>query len=190
MQSKGLNSPRGSMRARKCKSCGDKFTPSRPLQAVCGVQCAQDMARHAREKKTRQNARKRLDKLKTRSEHIKEAQQAFNAYIRERDRDLPCISCGRQHQGQWHAGHYRSTGSAPHLRFDERNAHKQCQPCNTHLSGNLIEYRKGLIEKIGLSEVDRLECDQGEGKWSVEELQAMKKDYRKRVRDMKKSSCV
>lgn len=137
-----------------------KFTPSKPLQRVCSPECAiaelaAKKAKAARVERT--ETAKALARIKPRAQLIKEAQAAVNAYIRARDAHLPCVSCGRHHQGQWHAGHYRSTGSRPDLRFDLANIHKQCQPCNTHLSGNLIAYRAELIRRIGQAEVDRLE---------------------------------
>ena len=95
---------------------------------------------------------------------------AVNAYVRTRDDKEPCISCGRYHEGQYHAGHYRSTGSSPALRFDLANIHKQCMPCNTHLHGNLIPYRVNLIQKIGLAEVERLEGPQEPKKYTIDEL--------------------
>jgi len=85
------------------------------------------------------------------------AQKVFNAYIRKRDEGLPCISCGAN-QTQ-HAGHYFSAGHFSKLRFDERNVHGQCLRCNYFLHGNTMYYRKGLIDRIGLSEVEKLESE-------------------------------
>jgi len=170
-------------RPRKCKApaCRAAFVPARPLQAACSPQCALDIARQRREKETALAARKERaeakQKLKRRADYVREAQQAVNAYVRARDADLPCISCGRWHDGQWHAGHYLSTGARPNLRFDEQNIHKQCQPCNTHLSGNLVNYRRRLIEKIGIDAVEGLESDQAARKWSVDDLIAIRKQY-------------
>jgi hypothetical protein len=108
--------------------------------------------------KAEHKARKaRLDKLKSRSDYFNELQTVVNKFIRLRDKDEPCISCGRFHSGQWHAGHYRSRGACPELRFNEDNIHKQCAPCNTHKSGNQAEYRIRLIQKIGLARVEWLE---------------------------------
>jgi hypothetical protein len=139
------------------------------------------MARQRREKETALAARKERaeakQKLKRRADYVREAQQAVNAYVRARDADLPCISCGRWHDGQWHAGHYLSTGARPNLRFDEQNIHKQCQPCNTHLSGNLVNYRRRLIEKIGIDAVEGIEADQSTRKWSVDDLVDIRRQY-------------
>ena len=142
---------------KKCRICKAQFTPDRPMQTVCGPQCALASHRKAQERAQAKRDRERKVALTPRSKLLRSAQGAFNAYVRDRDRDLPCISCGRHHQGQYHAGHYRSVGAMPSLRFNGYNVHKQCQPCNAHLSGNLIEYRIGLIHRIGLERVEWLE---------------------------------
>lgn len=113
------------------------------------------------------------------------AQQAFNQYIRTRDADSPCISCGRHHTGQYHAGHYLTTGAHPELRFDEDNCHKQCSVCNNHLSGNIENYTPKLIEKIGIERFERLMGVHALKKRTRDELEAIAKHYR----DKTKASC-
>ena len=176
------------MRLKKCKGCGEKFAPSRPLQSVCNPSCALVRAR----KKTLDDAAKRQraktkaarESLKTRSDHLKEAQTEFNKYIRLRDKDLPCVSCGRHHEGQYHAGHYRSVGAAPHLRFNEDNVWKQCSVCNNHLSGNQIEYRISLTDRIGLNKVEAIEHSNDPAKLSIEEIKAIKLKYRAMAKEL------
>jgi len=159
---------------RKCKVCGEKFTPqydnirwccpahgaiyALELRAKEKVKAAAKRIReqHEAEKADRQRLAEKKQQVKPLSHFIKQAQQAFNEFIRYRDRHLPCISCGRHHEGQYHAGHFRTTGANPELRFNEDNCHKQCAPCNNHLSGNLIAYRPSLIAKIGQARFDAL----------------------------------
>jgi len=167
-----------------CKSCRAKFQPVRPMQSVCSTSCAINLAErkaHESAKKAaaedRRQTRAALVKLKSRAQLVKEAQAAVNAYVRARDAQLPCVSCGRHHHGQYHAGHYRSTGSRPDLRFDEANIHKQCAPCNNHLSGNLIPYRAELIRRIGQDEVDRLEGPPSTDKLTRDELISLRATY-------------
>jgi hypothetical protein len=174
------------------------FTPERPLQSACTPFCALALARLVNEKKaktallTEKRAdRVKLEKLKTRSDWIKEAQIAFNTWVRTRDAGKPCICCGRMGNGQvpggeWDAGHYRSRGAAPHLRFDERNVHAQLKQCNRYASGNISGYRFGLIERIGASALDALESDQTERRWSIEDLQAIKSQYAAKTRELLK----
>lgn len=173
------------MKPKKCKSCKEHFTPVRPLQSVCSPDCALVLLRKADEKIERADIKARKEKLKTRRDWMNEAQAAVNAYVRERDKDLPCISCGRFHQGQYHAGHYLSRGAHPELALEPLNIHKQCQPCNTHLSGNQINFRKGLIERIGLAEVEWLEGPHEPAKPSIEKLKAIRNNYRLMLKELK-----
>jgi hypothetical protein len=155
------------------------------MQIACSPLCAIQIVKAAKEKAERKETRRRREKLKTRAQWQKEAQQAFNAYIRERDSGKPCVSCGRHHEGQWHAGHYLSTGARPELRFDEANCHKQCQPCNTHLSGNIVRYRAQLIHRIGAAELERLEGPQVQVKCTSDDLKAIRDEYRAKTRGIR-----
>lgn len=146
---------------RECKQCGSLFTPLRAMAQVCSPLCATRLikARRAAEKvelKERKAALKRIPDL------IAEAQKAFNAYIRERDKNQPCICCGNplghgDVGGGFDCGHYRSTGSAPHLRFHEDNAAGQRKVCNRYGAGRAVDYRLGLIARIGKERVEALE---------------------------------
>lgn len=188
---------RASLKPRKCRNrdCGNMFTPVRSLQAVCSPACAQAYAVTQRAQKDaranraeRKSLRLALEKAKTRGTHLRELQTAFNAWVRARDAGRPCISCGRHHQGQWHAGHYRSVGSEPALRYEPDNVHLQCAPCNVHLSGNLIPYRANLIKKIGLARVEWLEGPHVPQKLTVAEIIEKKIFYRAEVRRLKKEA--
>jgi hypothetical protein len=186
---------RASLKPKRCPSCKTVFTPARSMQKVCGPLCAiawaqklatQKAARAKRDE--RKSLREALEKAKTRGTHLRELQGAFNAWVRARDAGHPCISCGRHHQGQLHAGHYRSVGSEPALRFEPDNCHLQCAPCNTHLSGNLIPYRINLIKKIGLARVEWLEGRHPPKKLTIAEILEMKAFYRAEVRRLKKEA--
>ncbi len=139
----------------------------------------------------RQQTKKRKEALKTIPDLIKEAQVAFNRWIRARDHDKPCISCGapppnleKLHAGR-DAGHWRSTGSASHLRFHEDNCNAQCVKCNQWGAGMAVEYRLGLIERIGLERVEALENDNAPHKWTREELEAIRDKYRAKLKQFK-----
>lgn len=88
---------------------------------------------------------------------LKDAERIFNTYIRNRDKDLGCISCGGPVQ---HAGHFIAVGNSGFLRFNEHNVNGQCVKCNTFLHGNLLNYRKGMVKKYGEDVVDYLESHQ------------------------------
>lgn len=172
-------------KAKPCEVCERVFVPDRMGQIVCRPACAMARVRQAK-KAERESTRKRKDAIKSKADWAREAQTAFNAYIRARDEGLPCISCGRHHQGQWHAGHYLSTGARPELRYTESNVHRQCAPCNTHLSGNAVLYRIGLIERIGLQAVEWLEGPHEMPKWTAEDYRAIRDTYRAKLKGLKK----
>ena len=170
------------MKTKPCKVCNAKYTPTRPLQRVCGVSCAIEYNHRVDAEKAQKAAKRALrarkEKLRSKGDWLKLAQAEFNKYIRARDTG-GCISCGRHHTGQYHAGHYRTTAAQPALRFNEINCHKQCMPCNAHKSGNISEYRINLIKKIGVDLVEWLEIDHPRTKtWTVDEIQAIRKYYR------------
>lgn len=175
-----------------CKHCGACFLPARPLQAVCSPMCAIRVGRTAKkEEAERTKARKAA--IKTIPQLIAAAQKEFNAFIRARDRVRPCICCGRTAQmgygnsaHGWDCGHYRSTGSASHLRFHEDNAHRQLVICNRYGAGRAVDYRIGLIARIGLERVEALEADNKVRKWDRDELVAIKELYRAKLKQLEK----
>ena len=187
-------------KSKVCQACRMKFIPDLPGAVVCSELCALIFAvsengkarkvAAVKERKAKavdqRETRAKLQKFKSLADWAKEAQKEFNTFIRLRDADLPCISCGRHHQGQYHAGHFLSVGARPELRFDESNVHKQCAPCNTYLSGNAVLYRKGLVDCIGLAGVESLEGPHPTRHYTVDELKAIKTDYAARTRALKK----
>jgi hypothetical protein len=186
----------------KCKACCTLFIRVRPMQKACSVSCAVDLSKisaakaEAKQKKAeRRQDKAKLDAMRTRPQLMRVAQSAFNAYVRARDAGKQCISCGNQLPinaigGAFDCGHYRSVGSAPHLRFDERNAHGQCKHCNRYLSGNHVEYRNGLIARVGIETVEALECDQEPRKYSKDDLIMLAESYRRQARMIKRSADV
>ena len=181
------------MKVKACRHCKTAFTPARPLQVVCSPMCA---ARKVKADKTaeKQQIKARKEAIKTIPELIKEAQIEFNKFIRTRDDGKPCISCGKPpgdlsglHAGR-DAGHYRSTGTASHLRFDERNCHAQCVQCNQWKAGNAVDYRIGLVARIGLDAVEALEADNEVIRWDRDILRQIKTIYRAKLRALRKET--
>lgn len=188
-------------RPKKCQNaeCGSKFVPQRLGQRVCSPACAlatkdahQDRARKSIADRQRKEIKVRREKLKSRADHLKDCQAAFNAYIRLRDAHLPCVSCGRPAtwDGQWHASHYRSVGSTPALRFDPRNVHRACSICNSHLSGNIMGYRPELVRRVGEEVVLWLEGPHDPQKWTVDEIKAITAEFRAKVRELKRGTAA
>ena len=185
------------MKPSVCKVCRCEYVKSRPLQKVCSPTCAishtNQLAERKKAKEAAQDRRQTREKLASmvrKPELVKKAQKAFNEFIRARDTGKPCISCGRPlstEPNSHDAGHYRSVGSAVHMRFVEDNCHSQCRHCNHRLGGNHVEYRKGLIERIGLRAVELIEADQTTRKYTREGLVELARHYREETRKIKES---
>ena len=163
----------------QCRECRKRFIPELPDQVVCSVECAAIYGPGLMH-------RRRKAAIKTIPQHLADLQKIFNKWIRLRDQHLPCVSCGKWHKGQWHAGHYKPVGgrSGGALRFDPANVHRQCSVCNNHLSGALTPYREELLHRIGQEEVERLEGPQELTKYTIEQIQELKKEYRQKIKDI------
>lgn len=202
----------------KCKICHKWHTPELTNIEWCSPECGVKLAikRRSRERKKaeaklkkekQQKEREARDKLKIRKLAVKplsyfrqQAQTAFNQFIRLRDRDEPCISCGETnlsdlHGGQWDCGHFLSVGSHPELRFDERNAYKQCKSCNAGAGKfsrkNAIvtqQYELRLVEKFGQELVDWLRGPHEMPHWKREDYERIRDEYRRKLKELKSCS--
>ena len=178
---------------RRCLGCKDYFPPDSGFKAPVGFfhssECAYSYSTKKAAKKTQKDDRAKLktdkDKIKTIGQRISDVQASVNRYIRARDLGKPCISCGeiraQKRGGTVDAGHYRSRGAAGHLRFNLFNIHGQCVTCNRFNSGNVVDYRIRLIERIGIDRVERLENDNRPRKFTHEYLKRMKRIFSKRA---------
>jgi len=176
---------------RKCRGC-KKFYPPEEGRTVgpcfyCSIDCQMGFLKspsgEAAVKKVanRNHAAKKV-KLKSKTEWIKEAQMAFNSFIRERDKGKPCISCGKpdNNNHQRHASHYRSVGACTALRFNTKNVYASCATCNTILSGNLLEYRINLVKQYGPELVEWLESQNKVKRFDIDYLIRLKRIFKKR----------
>ncbi|MBS0833652.1 recombination protein NinG [Enterobacter hormaechei] len=194
---------------RKCahKACRQWFHPVRDGQVVCSFECASAVAKEqtakarevakqkevqrqrTEEKAGRQRRKAKRESLKSKSQWDKEAQSAFNRYIRIRDEGKSCVSCGNPLIGKSNyltgsaidASHYRSRGAASHLKFNVFNVHSACTRCNRQLSGNAVEYRIHLVERIGLERVERLEADNAPRRFDITYLKRVKAIFSRRA---------
>ncbi|WP_427033035.1 recombination protein NinG [Enterobacter hormaechei] len=199
---------------RKCahKACRQWFHPVRDGQVVCSFECAsaigkeqtakareaakQKAAQRQRteEKAGRQRRKAKRESFKTKAQWDKEAQSAFNRYIRIRDEGKECVSCGNPLIGKSNyltgsaidASHYRSRGAASHLKFNVFNVHSACTRCNRQLSGNAVEYRIRLVDRIGLERVERLESDNSPRRFDVTYLKRVKAIFSRRANALMK----
>lgn len=187
------------LKSHKCKVCHEKFVKARSIQPTCEkfecrVAYAEKVAakaaakRVSEEKKAAALAKKavaqELEKHKPLSHWLKIAERWCNAYIRERDPDV-CISCGVTHSSAWQAGHYIAVGANSTLRFDEDNIHKQCIQCNMFKGSNATQYRIGLVAKIGVERVDRLESWHAPVKMTKEAAQEIADMYKAKLKELK-----
>ena len=184
-------------KSKTCRQCKTKFAPVRPLQVACSPLCALQIGRAKTVKHVakaaaadRKVTAQKLDAMQTKPQLVKKAQLAFNGYIRARDAGKPCICCGKPLAlggvgGGFDAGHYRSVGSAPHLRFVEDNCHAQTKYCNNYLAGNHVAYRAGLIERIGLHAVESIERDQTLRRYTKDGLREIARHYNLETRKLK-----
>lgn len=184
-------------RLRKCKVCRSPFEPRNMMHVACGPDCAEvhGVAVAAKQKAKQQRQERAQDKIKregmkTYPQLIRDVQKVFNQAVRIRDQiaGWPCISSGRPLDWSGNAvdaGHYRSRGSAPHLRFDFDNCHAQSKQDNRYGSGEAVAYRIGLIARIGLERVEALEANNTPRKWAHDELRAMKEDFQRLVCELK-----
>lgn len=189
-------------RSKKCRdpSCRASFIPRVSFQTWCSPDCAVVIARTKQEKKRKELAKAerrqikvRKEQLKSRADHLREAQAAVNEYVRLRDAHLPCISCDSTPNdndlmtgSRWDAGHYRSVGACPELRFEPLNIHRQCVKCNRNLAGNSVEYRIRLVLRIGADKVAWLEGPHAPRKYEVEQIKAIKAEYRAKIRELER----
>lgn len=181
------------LRQRGCEACGKLFQQARTMQSVCSPRCAVRLTK-ARAKAEKAQDKAKREKLLTQPQWVAKAQAAVNAYIRARDAGKPCICCGRYSSGagadrggEWDAGHYRSRGAAPELRFDERNIHAQLKQCNRR-AWDVATYRANLIERIGLAEVKALEGPHPPRKWTIPELKEIAATYREKTCQLRKQT--
>lgn len=174
-------------RKKPCKQCREVFQPERPIQPCCSPRCAIDYMNVQKGKKAKKQLTidRREFKLNDKKTQKNLAWKAFSRFIRLRDKDLGCISCGTKNDVVYAAGHFRSRGAIPALMFHEDNVHKQCNKyCNESLSGNYRNYKPALIEKIGPERVEWLEGSHEPKKYTAQDLVDIKLKYLAKCREM------
>ena len=180
----------------RAKDCYARFEPAQPWVTWCSPECGAviGLAKLGKQKAKQASVERKTDKQRKQDSEplqywVARAEKACNAYIRERDANLPCISCGRSNAEVWNAGHYVSVGSNRTLRFIEDNIHKQCaRPCNMDLAGNLIKYRQGLLLKIGVERLEWLEGWHDPIKMTREKAQEIEIMYKAKIKQLKGQS--
>ena len=170
-----------------CKQCTQLFEPI-DKRVVCHACRADELTKKALRnlgKQKREKQAKDKERIKTRPEWLKDAQIVFNAYIRERDKNKPCISSGKPLTGKFDAGHFYSVGGHSNVRFNENNVHGQTVHDNQHKSGNLIQYAINLPKRIGQQAFDELhELAYIPKKWSIDECKKIIEIYKRKTKEL------
>jgi seryl-tRNA synthetase len=186
---------------KKCKVCKKPFQPIRStLEPVCDnynckVAFAIQHAKKIKEKKAKEWRKEKAvlkDKIKTLSECEADAKKSFQKFIRLRDQDLPCISCGGNYKNLWDGGHFKKAEIYSGVIFHEMNCHKQCRKCNRFLNGNELMYREGLISRYSedfVRQIESLANETRQYKWTKEQLIAKKIQYDLKIKDLINKKC-
>ena len=207
------------MRKNKCTGCKCRFLADQLISLptgstnkfhsyTCAAEYGKAKSDKVREKAIKAKAKKEKAKhtkakkeLKDndRSFQLKKTQDIFNKYVRLRDNGLPCISCARTDEeidysgvgGKWDCGHYKTRGAYPELRFDERNAHRQCKKCNGgsgkySRAGRSVKegYDIGLLERVGQEVFDWLNGPHEPKKYTLEDLKELQVLYKHKIKEL------
>jgi len=167
---------------KKCKNCKAEFTPIRFNQKFCLEEpCIKVWVNSQKEKEWKTRKKEIKENLQTIQELTKLAQTYFNSYIRNRDRNKGCISCGTQLGQKFDASHYYSAGGHFNVRFDEDNVHASCVYCNQFLHGNLLNYQIGIERRIGAEKLIELQGKAHETrKYTRDELKEIIETYKQK----------
>ena len=113
------------------------------------------------------------------------AKKACHDYIRARDAGKLCICCNEPLGDKYDAGHFLESGNNSRIRYDENNIHAQRVYCNQYKGGNSAEYRKGLIKRIGLEAVEKLESvKKGPFKRTASDYKDIELYYKKKLKEL------
>lgn len=183
------------LKKKKCKYCKSFFQPQRPLQYLCPPpnSCSWEYVKKKKQEKIeredREETKKLKEKLKTLGEYEKDAKRAFQKWVRLRDQKEVCISCG-SNTDKVDGGHYLKSELYSGLIFHHDNCHKQCKQCNLHKHGNEINYRIGLVQRIGEDRVRWLEENKDRlrvYKYTKQELIDIKNKYTEQIKQLTKN---
>jgi hypothetical protein len=203
-------------KGRNCRICKKRFKPVTIYEWWCCEEHQDELvtklAAEARQKRIQQQEKNRKKEaqqerqsLKVRklalqpdSHFKKQAQQAFNQFIRLRDHDQPCVSCGENnppdlHGGQWDCGHFKTVGGFPELRFVEKNAYRQCKSCNAGSAKHgakaatvAQQYEQTLVRRFGQELVDWLNGPHEMTHYRRDDFIRIRDEYRAKAKELKK----
>tara|TARA_R110002126_G_scaffold93089_2_gene220720 strand:+ start:3273 stop:3935 length:663 start_codon:yes stop_codon:yes gene_type:complete len=153
----------------RCKKCRVEFSQTKFLQKFCGtnIDCKTAEGLHNLDLKKKKDKKKFNDfkeKVRPRS-HSKENKKNLQAEVNKlarmidaRYRYVTCIDCDKPFK-KIDAGHFKSVGSNPSLRFNLHNIHSQAYECNRNGlgGGKSLGYFRGLEKRYGSNYADYVE---------------------------------
>jgi hypothetical protein len=174
----------------KCKYHKEKFVPKYPFQKFClsDEECIKAFNEWVKEEKEKKKAKANKDfeiaEIKDKEEKKLKAslintKTQVHAYVRNRDKGKPCISCGTNWNQDFQCGHHYKSETFITLRFNLDNLHGQCRRCNLHLEGAFDNYALNLPNRIGIERYNKLvelaSVDkQFEKVWNVDNLKEVR----------------
>lgn len=200
------------LKPRRCAVCKEIYTPRRiglKVTKVClNAGCVLDYAQGIRAKEFDKETRRKKKEFygKDLSWQKEQCQKVFNKLRRlqelkwfaDRGLEPTCVSCGKPKGGDiWCNGHLKTVGAQGGLRFDPMNSYLQHnRRCNSDLSGDIYGtktthgYLQGLKNRFGEEEAARIieycETNTQIVKWTCEELEVMRKEWSKEIRNLEK----
>jgi len=177
-------------KTKKCKVCGKKFEQWNSLVVWCSPQCGYQLSKKWVEQTYIKETKRLRSEYRANSKAYQKdlAGKTCRKYIRLRDKDEPCIDCGRYDIGSatWQAGHFKTQGAYPELKYHEFNISKQCSQCNQWGKNGTDRYRKNLIKKIGLSNVEWLEGPQQPQNLTLEDIKDVNWWYKEQIKHLER----
>ena len=168
------------VKEKKCKGCGDSFTPFKTTDKFCSYRCS--VERLETKSKPKKPKEKKQSEKSERKKLLEKARIVFNKYIRLRDQKKPCICCNKPLGKDFQAGHYFSGGGHSAVLFDEDNVHGQRFECNNSKAGNFVQYGILLEKRISKIGFVILKEKAYEVKhWNTEELKGVISYYTKKI---------
>ena len=186
---------------RKCKTCGERYEAQKGSMVTwCSVDCGVILANQKLEKKRakdkKADTKKRKEKLLSEDlpKQLKLTQKSVNKLVRLRDSRKPCISCENCSPNiKYDAGHFKTVGSSPELRFNLKNINRQCSNyCNVNHSGNINGAHKskgqivGIVERFGQERLDWLMGSHERIKYKCHDLIEFRAEVELIIREMEK----
>lgn len=193
----------------KCRNCKERFNKTDPKNPYCKKKECQKVHRDIVNEKLYQKAMKNLNKIKNQNKIWKQelteekakkknkntlsnlkinVRTVCHEYIRLRDKGKPCVSCDKEWDSSFQAGHLYKAELYSLLKYDERNIHGQCQGCNLQKNGNESSYHLNIFSRISeedYNDIKEIAAQEKKTnfKWDREELNKIREYYKQKIKN-------